>query len=338
MRARSPVLDHDSDHEIYHNGVGDSRGYFSEGTYIAAPPIGPVIPDDISDDDDFTRVVCMPPIEAYTTRILSLFHEQRNSLRSIPSMKIESPHKLDLKKCVDGHDPVPGELVAMSTVDAFSVLKLVTKRLKKYQNITSRMSAWIMSILARLDEKLMNADDMYLVRKLGQKATWIRVCFDEHMKHLCNGFEGTSESESEETDEDRGGYEEGPVRGRQQGNNIKSRRRNTSSLSQYRAPEPELEPQPETEPKIEDSPLKTAAEARLGSYPAVEAARLRLLEKLDHDCEDDPSVKIGKVGTLDLPDVNTIATLDMIITIAGEVYGQRDLLEGRLDWEYLDGT
>ncbi|OCL08258.1 hypothetical protein AOQ84DRAFT_364286, partial [Glonium stellatum] len=34
----------------------------------------------------------------------------------------------------------------------------------------------------------------------------------------------------------------------------------------------------------------------------------------------------------EMPDANTLATIDMIITIAGEFYGQRDLLEFREAW------
>ena len=37
--------------------------------------------------------------------------------------------------------------------------------------------------------------------------------------------------------------------------------------------------------------------------------------------------------TSEVPDANTLATLDLIITVAGELYGQRDLLQSRLTWE-----
>ena len=44
----------------------------------------------------------------------------------------------------------------------------------------------------------------------------------------------------------------------------------------------------------------------------------------DDDDDDDAVVLV--------PDVNTRATLDMILTVAGEIYGQLDLLEERERW------
>jgi hypothetical protein len=327
VKAQSPTLDEDSDSAIYNNGVGDSRGYYSEGTYIAAPPIGPALPDDAcydSDDEDFTHVQSMSPQEAYTTRLLSLFHSQRITLRSIPPAIDKLPHKMEVVECLNGHDPVPAELSAMTTTFVFRLLELVTKQLKRDQNISSRKSAWVMSILARLDEKLMDSDSVYLVRELSRKAMWVRFGFDERFAEQTDTFEYNSEHQEDyEEEEDK-------PRGRQQTKDDRTRRRNTSSLSQYRVPEPA------TEPKIDGSSLKTAAEARLGSDAAIAAAKLQLLEKLGHEAQDDPVVEGEKVKEIELPDMNTKATLDMIITIVGEVYGQRDLLEGRIDWLDLD--
>ena len=42
-----------------------------------------------------------------------------------------------------------------------------------------------------------------------------------------------------------------------------------------------------------------------------------------------------KTGDENYGDINIFATLDMIITIVGECYGQRDLLDGRVLWDEL---
>jgi hypothetical protein len=318
VRAQSPTLEEDSDSAIY----GDSRGYYSEGTYIAAPPIGPVLPDNIydSDDDDLTQVRGISPQDAYTTRLLSLFRRQRNMLRSMPISKDKAAHKINFVECIRGQDPVAAELVAMTTKSVFRLLELVTKRLRRNQNVSQRMSAWIMSILARLDEKEMDSDSVYLVRELGKKAMWIRFGFDERFAEQTEPFGYDSESDSEDEQS----------RGRQQSKDNRTRRRNTSSISQYRVLEPE------TELKLECSTLKTAAEARLGSEAAMEAARQRLLNKLEPEDQDEPTIEGKEDDEGSLPDTNTKATLDMIITIVGEIYGQRDLLEARIDWLDLD--
>ncbi|KAH0280538.1 hypothetical protein KCU91_g969, partial [Aureobasidium melanogenum] len=36
----------------------------------------------------------------------------------------------------------------------------------------------------------------------------------------------------------------------------------------------------------------------------------------------------------DFPDTNTCVTIDMLVTVASEFYGQKDLLVGRLPWEH----
>lgn len=319
VRADSPNLEEDSDPAIY----GDLRGYYSEGTYIAAPPIGPVFPDEEyydSEDDDLTQVHGMSPQEAYTTRLLSVFRQQRNKLRSTPVRRDMRGHKFNFTKCITGHDPVPTELVAMATKSVFRLLKRVTKCLKRGQNLSTRMSSWIISILARLDEKEMDSDSIYLVRELSKKAIWVRFGFDERFAEQADTLGYGSESQSEEEDEQS--------RGRPSTKDNKTRRRNTSSLSQYRDPEPG--------PEIVTSSLKTAAEARLGSEAALEAARQLLLSKLAPEDQDDPINEDEGEGQENLPDSNTKATLDMIIAIVGEVYGQRDLLEARIDWLDLD--
>lgn len=360
VRAQPPVLDDDDfDTEIYTNGIGDSRGYFSEGTYIAAPTIGPTLPNDehyLSDTDDFSRVLSMSPQEAHTTRILTLFHRQRNMLRSAPPAKFDPLHNMSYDERIKRQDPSPAALVAMSTVATFAMLKHVTKRLKKSQNIDPRMSAWIMSILAQMDEKLMDGDSIYLVRELSKKAMWLRFSFDERFADLIANSEYDQESQYGESEDHE--HDEDSSRGRQETKEGKPRRRNTSSLSSYRASEPihdskpKLEetslptatearlsqlpaPEPVSEPKIDTASLPTAAGTRLEAA-ALDAARLRLLEKIEKEVQDDIPIEGQKHGKSDLPDFNTKATIDMIITIVAEVYGQKDMLDGRIDWLYLD--
>jgi hypothetical protein len=36
----------------------------------------------------------------------------------------------------------------------------------------------------------------------------------------------------------------------------------------------------------------------------------------------------------DFPDTNTCVTIDMLVTVASEFYGQKDLLVGRLPWDH----
>ncbi|QDS68037.1 hypothetical protein FKW77_009637 [Venturia effusa] len=361
VRAKSPVPDnHNPDIEFYNDGIGDSRGYFSEGTYIAAPPIGTLLARDedcLSDDDDFAQVLSMSPQEAYTTRILTIFERQRNILRLTKPARNNPLLKLRYSDRINHYDPWPAAIVAMSTITTFAMLVHVTKQLKKRQNISPRMSAWTMSILAKMDEKLMDGDSIYLVRELSKKAMWVRFSFDERFADLTAAAEYDHDSQMDGLDEH--GNDGGQIRGRQSTKDERPRRRNSSSLSSYKASRPvddskpsiqeasppntaqarlsqSLAQKPIAESNMNDALLPTAAEARLGTAAAVESARVRLLEKIEQEVENKSPVEENKDGNSTVPDCNTIATIDMIITIVGEVYGQKDLLEGRIDWIHLD--
>lgn len=62
--------------------------------------------------------------------------------------------------------------------------------------------------------------------------------------------------------------------------------------------------------------------------PSQYEAEARRLQELSKESKNE---KVGKEAE-EMPNANTMATIDMIITIAGEFYGQRDLLEFREAW------
>ena len=62
--------------------------------------------------------------------------------------------------------------------------------------------------------------------------------------------------------------------------------------------------------------------------PSRYEAEARRLQEVSKESKNE---KLGKEAE-EVPNANTMATIDMIITIAGEFYGQRDLLEFREAW------
>jgi hypothetical protein len=82
----------------------------------------------------------------------------------------------------------------------------------------------------------------------------------------------------------------------------------------------------------EAAECKTAGHVEVEDDASIQAAKRKLLEKFTQSANTDDG---GDLHTEDvkLPDLNTVVTLDMIITIVGEVFGQRDLLEARELWE-----
>jgi hypothetical protein len=95
---------------------------------------------------------------------------------------------------------------------------------------------------------------------------------------------------------------------------------------------------------------RSKMEVLLGDNAAIAAAKVKLLSRVGQD-DDAPVIEEGKAKTADLsrssalekvkvrtrteeplPSENTMATLDMIIVVIGEVFGQRDLLQFREAW------
>jgi hypothetical protein len=83
-----------------------------------------------------------------------------------------------------------------------------------------------------------------------------------------------------------------------------------------------------------------SSEGDPGDPDALAAARARILARLDQEHIDDSDAdELVEAEIQDAKDKsaaalwNTKATVDMIITVAGELYGQRDLLEFRGAWE-----
>jgi hypothetical protein len=97
-----------------------------------------------------------------------------------------------------------------------------------------------------------------------------------------------------------------------------SRKRNTSNPSI-----PDFEP--------------TKAEALLDNNAEIAAAKLRLLSQIGLSGGDDVTppqkTEVNCEVKEEMPNENTKATIDMILLIVGEVYGQRDLLVNRETWE-----
>lgn len=89
-----------------------------------------------------------------------------------------------------------------------------------------------------------------------------------------------------------------------------------------------LAPERESEEKMQPEPVNDA-DARMSDAidPELEAAKARLQAKVQGSAEDEPACAdqycVAK---------QTRALLDMIITVTGEFFGQRDLLDSREVW------
>ena len=269
--------------EIYNSDTGDTRGYFEDGAYIAAPIVGPALPE--------SAKALVEPQEAFAIALKARFLEQRRQLHIKPSTeslaKLSEKHPTSLPKnsseayscwlrALRTTSPLPAQVRAMQERGALRVLGLIRSRfLVREQDIPANLSAWIWSLLARLDDVgIMDSDQIASLREFGKRAVLVQLSFRDP----------DAAAQLEELAVAEGGL---------------------------------------------DAPRKTKLDSRNVNGNAREDISAL---KLEADASASGTTDQGKVDDHDARRTNTLATLDTIIVLVGEVFRQRDLLEFRQSW------
>jgi hypothetical protein len=324
------------DRSIYDSGLGDTRGFYENGAYTAAPL-------HVADTADISSINASlrDPQAVYFDKILERFEKLRQqlSLPAPPSVVEQldndhsshmSPSPVDYRKWrwrIASTEPLSAQLAGMDKGTIFRLLRLITtgKGLLGGQKvgISGRTSRWIWGLLARAPERgELSSEEVGVVRDLGKRAVWIGVAMKGvDTSGLDDGQAADEEEEILDT-EIVGEDEAGDNENAEEPQNIIG---------------PAL-PQ-ETAVPTEDYSMDETTED-------LTAARERLLAKLtspndEVNIEPEVEAEIEAVKeTEEIIEDNTAAdhsnakvTIDMILTVAGEVYGQRDLLEFREPWE-----
>ena len=168
--------------------------------------------------------------------------------------------------------PMPAQLRSMSQDTVFRLLELLQEtHLVKGKNINTVTSAWIWSLLCRLDDVgSMSNDQVFPLRELGKRVVFLQLHFSD-----------------------------------------------PETAAQLEALERQEQDETTTLPADAESGASAGDEVDAGAAIGQEAAT--------------PSTELTKADHADATE-NTLATLDMILVVVGEVFGQRDLLEFRQPW------
>lgn len=257
-------------------------------------------------------------------------------------------------------DPWPAQVASMDKDSVIRVLRVLMsgKFLRRGYDLKERTSRWLWALLARLpDRGEMNHIDVGWVRDLGRRA----VLMTQSLTHMANlrealqdegmdlgvheGIDESSDDEDvladmeveEDEEEAQPRREEPSIPAETTGNAGEALEAPENSSAP--APEPKQETAPDDDQKsedmdcsedgevAEDEPGPTAADKESSDAAALEAAKARVLAQLEEEAapdDDDGSAEQQHRARL-----NMRATLNMILTVAGEFYGQRDLLEFR---------
>jgi hypothetical protein len=366
VAPRTPPLS--NGREIYEDGVGDFRGYYEDGAYIAAQAF-PDSSDIIDEEAD------IDPQLAYFDSILARYESLKGYLQQTPPTNavknLDEDHPTHvaalnpymakwwiykLKTC----EPLPAQIASMNKKSVFRLIGLLTQGtlLKRGREIEVGVSQWAWALLARLpDRGELNSEEIGIIRELGKKAVLVGMglrnvkSWEEGMKEVEEGFDAGLEEKIEEMvdtiNEDEIYLD--PDDELDEGDDVEyAEETGLVNATSNDNPILEVNCNPTANcngdhPAAEDAEKQIEQELASGdtsvSAENLADAKIRILSGLvqeipEHSVNIEPEV----TATEESPETksplwNTRATVDMIITVAGEIYGQRDLLEFRTVWE-----
>ena len=271
------------------------QGYYADGTYVAVASFLPpcTTPNGHTLASGSGVAEDRDPQEIYYEALRARFIVLRGQLRLPPPLNTHNDHSATLM---------------LASLDEASNAKL---------HYTILYTAPSMKILARMQQESIMRCLRYTERLL-QKKNVLREGSGKNLGAWCWGLLAQCREVGEMTSEDVSVL-------RQLGKKAVILGRKLRSQGQEDEEEDEDEPQEEHEDEKEgEEPM---GERELDDEPNdLELAKQKLLQKLhppvDHglDCEDESSA------------FRASSTLDVIITIVGMMYGQRDLLDARAAW------
>ncbi|SPQ19065.1 d7e2c077-36d8-4dd7-935c-52588288f31a [Thermothielavioides terrestris] len=224
----------DVDRSIYDDGVGDSRGYYHDGAYTAAPstpsesssPEPSDIDDSVSQDADRLARNKAALRKAYYASLTAQFLSLRALLHRTPPPHLVAALPPDHGTEVGAFgprswtfrvwsrrlrhtDPLPVQVAALDRRAVLRLLRvlLAGKFLRRGHELRERTSRWLWALLARLpDRGEMTYAEVGWVRELGKRAVLMMISMAQ-AEALREAVEGDLEGEeAEEDDEGEAGF------------------------------------------------------------------------------------------------------------------------------------
>jgi hypothetical protein len=310
------------DRSIYENGVGDFRGYYEDGAYYAAPDIEGENDAGFGAYEDSDGA--QDPQLVYFDSILTRFEALRQQLQQTPPpelvKKLDADHPIHLGRLDTKNsrwwrwkmrtvNPMSVQLASMDKTTVFKLLRLVLggTLLSTGKDVDEKVSRWVWGLLGRLpDRGELTSEEVGIIRELGKKAVSVARGLREDKVE-----EGEAEAEDEVGDVEDGEVPETEADDLSVADAAAAE--DSAELAAYKARIlASISANTDTNTSAE-TPTETEAETATEAQPLSSAKTV--------------SMEAARAAKW-----NTRATVNMIITVAGELYGQRDLLELREVW------
>lgn len=344
-------------------GNDASRGYYSDGAYTAAPTIGPSIPLSSSSSSSAHHVAENADAQlSYYASLRLRFSLLRATMRCQPSAEaiaaLDDSHPISLpqgsqrafttwKWLLKTTDPLPAQMACLDHESVLRIIAVATALLKSgKKGIGRRFGAWVWGLLGKVrDVGELSSEEVAVLRELGKQAVWVKSG-----RAVRSTGERTEVNAEEDEVDEWPDYEDGGEQGdgdvhvadeptmtgdtecvQQTSCDLPStesellaaaKRRLQATLDRAITTDTITTTTPALEPQEKELPLSIEG----ATAPAVEATA-----EANGSCLKSEQAEFNDDGSQDREAED--ATLDMILTIVGEFYGQRDLLEHRDLWE-----
>jgi hypothetical protein len=335
----------------------DPRGYYEDGAYTALPALDePSVDNGMEDLDEEEEE--LDPQEAYYASLLNRFDELRALLHSDPpplpkfsASHTQSPSDRASFLYTATHAqwrssllfsyPAPRLLCAMTqdcVLRGLSRLETLisSKNLLSDEGVT--LGAWCWGLLGRCrNSGEMGSEEVAVIREVGKTALRVRR---KIKKEYRSGIDSRDEHEQYgdtadgSVDADQGAEEEGEDTFEAMAKDDHADLQNSNG---YREAPAVLVEDPERRINENEEPHEVSEEIEDGEISddgdlqnPLALAKEQLLAQVRS-----PSLPSGDIPVERSFDTTqrALAMLDMIVTVVGEFYGQRDLLDGRDVWE-----
>ncbi|KAF9875036.1 hypothetical protein CkaCkLH20_07302 [Colletotrichum karsti] len=258
-------------------------------------------------------------------------------------------------------DPLPAQVASMDKDGVLRVVRVLLggKFLRRGYDLTERTSRWLWALLARLPERgELNHAEIGWVRDLGRRAVLMMQSLAD-MARLRDALEGEGmdlgvhdavDESSDDEDvmremevDEKDGEASAPEKSTEQTPQSAQSEAKDPVEPKMQADEGEVEDgEVDDDQKSEPMDVSEDGEVDEGEVPeqpapaeTLEEARARLLAQLETTTAEVPAEVVEveddekRMSDQLRARMNMRATLNMILTVAGEFYGQRDLLEFR---------
>lgn len=314
----------------YYNEENEEGGYYEDGAFVAAP----------EPTSKLSAAKNTPPDaqEAYYFSLASRFLQLRIFLHQTPPLpaieSLTSDHPISLppdstkaqqqwRFLLQNQEPQMAQLACMEMEAVLEVVKLMkgllasTVRSRSQEKI-ERLGVWIWGILGRCNEAgELGSEEISELRELGKRAVGLLVGIRDRSGKAYGHEEDEHETSAIEEEMNADGLVD-----------LQTQSQVEVSSTSHNAPEmgpPSSKVTEATELELAKAALQEKLSLENQSYVNGQAA----IDNVDGEGDDaDVAMSI---------DTQVRVMLDMVITIVGEVYGQRDLLEFRDIWDDEQG-